>query len=275
MIKALTWLCQVLLFSTLLGTVTSAYAETMRLAVTTSFENSGLADVLLPQFKADTDIDVQLIVVGSGQALRLGRAGDVDAILVHSRNAEDAFVEEGFGTHRREIMTNDFIIVGPETDPAALRDADDIGNALRRISTASAQFVSRGDDSGTHRRERRLWETAGQNPDQFDPAWYREVGAGMGATLNTASAMNAYALSDRGSWLNFANRGELTVLFEGGSELLNQYAYITVSPSRHPHVNHKAALALETWLAGEKGQALIGDYRIDGERLFTPNARAR
>ena len=251
-----------------------AAAGEMRLAVTTSFHNSGLAEILLPEIKADLGLDVQLLVVGTGQALRLGRAGDVDAILVHSKAAEEAFVAEGFGTHRREIMFNDFVLVGPAADPAAVGPQSAIGNALRRIADTQSAFVSRGDDSGTHRRELSLWQAAGIDIDAADPTWYRAAGAGMGATLNVASAMNGYVLSDRATWLKFANKGDLALLFQGDPALFNQYAFLPVNPTRHPHVKVDLAAKLETWLVSAKGQAMIGAYEIGGETLFTPNATA-
>ncbi len=257
---------------TALFLATTTQAEPLHLAVTTSFHNSGLSDVLLPEITTDTGLDVQLLVVGTGQVIRLGQAGDVDAILVHARGAEDAFVADGFGTHRREIMANDFVIVGPENDPANAGSAPNAPGALDAIAKATALFVSRGDDSGTHTRERTLWSASNAAPD---PVWYRELGAGMGATLNTAAAMGAYTLSDRASWLNFGNRAGMTIVFEGDPALLNQYAYLPVSPDRHPHVNHTGAQKLEDWLASERGQSLIADYRIDGETLFIPNAKVR
>ncbi|MEM9734036.1 MAG: substrate-binding domain-containing protein [Pseudomonadota bacterium] len=257
-------LCLVLYF---LCAATMAQAETLRLAVTTSFHNSGLSDVLQPEIKKDTGLTVQLLVVGTGQALRLGRAGDVDAVLVHSRKAEEEFVAKGYGSHRREIMFNDFVLVGPADDPANIKGSEAVADALTAISQTGALFVSRGDDSGTHRRETSLWPTT---PNGF---WYREAGAGMGATLNVASGLNAYTLSDRASWINFANKGDLKLLFSGDSALFNQYAFLPVSPERHAHVNKKGALKLEKWLTGQKGQALIGNYEIAGQTLFTPNAK--
>lgn len=251
------------------------HAAEMRMAVTTSFHNSGLSDILMPQIKQDLDLDVRLIVVGTGQALKLGRSGDVDAILVHSRAAEDDFVREGFGQYRREIMYNDFVLVGPASDPAGAAKSSSIGDALNAINKAAAVFVSRGDDSGTHRKERALWMAAKLNPDQLDTTWYRSVGSGMGATLNTASAMGAYVLSDRASWLKFNNKGDLTLLYSGDPVLFNQYAYLPLDAKRHQHVNTAASAALEQWLTGAKGQKLIGDYTIGGEHLFTPNARPR
>ncbi len=248
---------------------TSVSADTLRLAVTTSFQNSGLADVLLPEIAADTGISVQLLVVGTGQALRLGEAGDVDAILVHARAAEEAFVAQGFGTHRREIMYNDFVLVGPSDDPAAIADAQTVRAAMISIATTEAAFVSRGDDSGTHKKEISLWDAASITPDG---GWYRSVGTGMGAALNTASAMSAYILTDRASWLNFGNKRDLAMLFVGDPALFNQYAFIPVNPSRHAHVRHAQASILEEWLSSGKAKTLINGYRIDGEAVFTFNA---
>lgn len=249
----------------------AAAAEALRMAVTTSFHNSGLSEVILPEIETDLGIDVQLLVVGTGQALRLGRAGDVDAVLVHSRAAEDAFVADGYGTHRREIMYNDFVIAGPSDDPAGVAEAGNTQEALSRIAKTEAPFVSRGDDSGTHRRELSLWQDAGIDVENAG-GWYRAAGSGMGATLNTAAGMDAYVMTDRATWLNFDNKGDLTILHEGDAKLFNQYAYLPVSPARHPHVNAEAAAALEAWLVSEKGQRMIGEYAIAGERLFTPNA---
>lgn len=246
-------------------------AEPIKLAVTTSFHNSGLSDILLPAIEQDTGIEVQLLVVGTGQALRLGRAGDVDAILVHSRTAEDIFVRDGFGTHRRDIMYNDFVLIGPTTDPAGIATADTASGALQSIATAQSRFVSRGDDSGTHKKERALWDSAGLDPDTFGP-WYNAVGAGMGASLNTASGLDAYILSDRASWLNFANKGGLAVLFSGDPVLFNQYAFLPVHPDKHPHIRNDLALRLETWLTGDRAKALIDGYTLDGQTLFTFNA---
>jgi len=249
----------------------AAFAETMRLAVTTSFHNSGLSDVLLPAIKEDIDLEVQLLVVGTGQALRLGRAGDVDAILVHSKAVEDAFVAEGFAPYRREIMYNDFVLIGPETDPAQLKQAMSASDALTRIASAKASFVSRGDESGTHKKELALWDVAALDVEAFDP-WYKAVGAGMGASLNTASAMGAYILADRASWLNFGNKTGLALLYAGDPVLFNQYAYLPVNPAKHPHVNADAAQRLEAWLVSQKAADLIDSYTINGEQLFTFNA---
>ena len=245
-------------------------AETLRLAVTTSFHNSGLADVLLPEIRADLGVEVQLLVVGTGQALKLGRAGDVDAILVHSRSAEEAFVADGFATHRREVMYNDFVFVGPADDPAGIAGATDASDALTRIAAAEARFVSRGDDSGTHKKERALWASAGGVPEA---AWYSEVGAGMGAALNTASGLGAYTLSDRASWLNFGNKGDLALLYAGDPVLFNQYAYLPVNVAVHPHVKAGLAADLEAWLTSKRARELIDGYAIEGEKLFVFNAK--
>jgi len=250
---------------------TQIHAETLKLAVTTSFNNSGLSDVILPHIKADTGLEVQLLIVGTGQALRLGQAGDVDAILVHSKAAEEAFVADGYGTHRREIMYNDFVLIGPGDDAALVQEAETAGQALSRIAGTQAPFVSRGDESGTHKKELSLWAAAGLDPSSFG-AWYKAVGAGMGASLNTAAGFDAYILSDRASWLNFSNKQGLALLFAGDPVLFNQYAYLPVNPERHPHVNARGALALEAWLTSDKAQGLIDAYQIDGEALFVFNA---
>lgn len=246
------------------------HAETLKVAVTTSFHNSGLSDILLPAIAEDTGIAVQLLVVGTGQALRLGAAGDVDAILVHARASEEAFIAAGYGTHRREIMYNDFVVVGPSDDPAAIATASTAADALSLIAQTESNFVSRGDDSGTHQKERSLWEAAGV---AHTGSWYRPVGAGMGAALNTAAGMDAYILADRASWLNFGNKANLALLFSGDPVLFNQYAYIPVNPARHPHVKHELAQQLELWLTGANATRLINGYTINGETLFTFNAQ--
>ncbi len=251
---------------------TAAQAEEMKMAVTTSFHNSGLAEVLLPEIKQDTGIDVQLLVVGTGQAIKLGETGDVDAILVHAKAAEEAFVAAGHGTHRREIMYNDFVIIGPDADPAGVRDADDAAAALTAIELARAPFVSRGDDSGTHKKELGLWNAAGIKLDA-DTEWYKSAGAGMGAALNTASGMGAYIMSDRASWLNFGNKGDLALLFAGDPVLFNQYAYIPVNPGKGDYIKSDLAAELEGWLTSARAKALIDGYRVAGEQLFTFNAQ--
>ena len=256
-----------------LSFVSRAHADEMRLAVTTSFHNSGLSAVLLPQIKKDIDLDIRLIVVGTGQALKLGISGDVDAILVHSKAAEEKFIAQGYAPHRREIMYNDFVLVGPTSDPAQVSKAETASEALDNIRNGQSLFVSRGDDSGTHRKELALWNLSSTPESAFDPTWYRSIGAGMGAALNAANGMNAYVLSDRGSWLNFKNKGDLKLLFSGDPNLFNQYAFLPVSKNKHPHVNANAAAALETWLVSAPVQKLIGAYQIDRQALFVPNAQ--
>lgn len=249
----------------------SAHADEMKLAVTTSFENSGLAEILLPAIKQDLDIDLQLLVVGTGQALRLGEAGDVDAVLVHSKSAEEAFVAAGFGTHRREIMYNDFVLVGPIADPAGVKPVGSAKEALSQIAQSEAPFVSRGDESGTHKAELALWASADLDPQAFGP-WYSAVGAGMGAALNTASGLDAYILSDRASWLNFGNKDGLEMLFAGDPALFNQYAYLPVNAALHPNVKSNLSQKLEDWLTSDRAAAIINGYQINGEALFVFNA---
>lgn len=255
-----------------IGTAAQA-ADVMKMAVTTSFNNSGLAEVLLPEIMKDLDLEVQLLVVGTGQAIKLGEAGDVDAILVHSRKAEEAFVEGGYGTHRTEIMYNDFVFIGPAEDPAGITDADSAAMALKEIAGAEAPFVSRGDDSGTHKKELSLWKAADLDPAGFGE-WYKAVGAGMGAALNTASGIPAYIMSDRASWLNFGNKGDLALLYAGDPVLFNQYAYLPVNPEKHAHVKTELAGKLEAWLVSERAAELINDYKINSEALFVFNAKA-
>jgi tungstate transport system substrate-binding protein len=249
----------------------AAIGDTLKLAVTTSFENSGLADVLLPKIKAELDLDVHLLVVGTGQAIRLGESGDVDAILVHSRKAEEAFLAAGYGTHRREIMYNDFVLIGPKDDPAAIANADSAVRAFGDIAAAEVAFVSRGDESGTHKAELGIWAAAELDPAVFGP-WYSKVGAGMGSALNTASGLDAYILADRASWLNFQNKGDLALLYAGDPALFNQYAFLPVNPQKQPHVRNDLAMKLENWLVSDTAKGLIDGYKINGERLFFFNA---
>jgi len=254
------------------GGISSSWSAEMRMAVTTSFYNSGLSELLLPQIKKDLNLEVHLLVVGTGQALKLGRQGDVDAVLVHSRAAEDEFVQQGYAPYRREIMYNDFVLIGPANDPAAIGKQKTARAAFRAIFNSQQIFVSRGDDSGTHRKEKELWESTGKNADAFDSSWYRASGSGMGATLNMASAMNGYVLADRASWLNFANKRDLKLLFSGDPVLFNQYAYLPINPVKYPHVKADLAVKLENWLVSKKGQQLIATYKLAGEQLFVPNA---
>ena len=238
---------------------------------TTSTQNSGLLDAILPVFSERSGIDVRVVAVGTGQAMRNARNGDGDVVLVHARAAEDAFVAEGWGIDRRDVMYNDFVLVGPSADPAGVAGAPSAPEALAAIATAGVPFVSRGDESGTHQAELRLWEGAALDPAG---AWYREAGAGMGATLNIAVGMAAYTLTDRATWMSFGNKADFAILVEGDPRLFNPYGVIRVNPERHPHVKSEAALAFVEWLTGAEGQAAIGAFRIDGAPVFFPNAQS-
>jgi tungstate transport system substrate-binding protein len=243
------------------------------LASTTSTEGSGLFALILPKFEARSGIRVQAVATGTGQALRMARRGDADVLLVHDRASEEAFVREGYGVERHEVMYNDFVLVGPAADPAGVRGGDDVALAFRQIADRHAPFVSRGDDSGTHKAELRIWQAAGIDPRPASGTWYRETGSGQGASLNTSAALGAYAISDRGSWLAFKNRGKLEVLLEGDERLHNAYGVILVNRARHPHVRAVAGQAFIDWLLSAEGQAAIGSLRVDGRQLFTPSAR--
>jgi tungstate transport system substrate-binding protein len=240
-------------------------------ASTTSTEQSGLFKHLLPVFEKKTGIRVRVVALGTGQALDMGRRGDADVAFVHDKEAEEKLVAEGFFVDRREVMYNDFIVVGPKSDPAKARGRDVVAG-LKKISEAKAPFTSRGDKSGTHTAELRLWKDAGIDPQQGKGSWYRETGSGMGPTLNTASAMNAYALTDRGTWLSFKNRGELTILVEGDQRLFNQYGVMLVNPAKHPHVKKADGMVFIDWVTSAEGQKAIAAYKIAGEQLFFPNA---
>ena len=258
----------------LLLAVPSAQAgDFITVASTTSTQNAGLFDHLLPLFEAETGIEVRVVAVGTGQALRLARNGDADLLLVHDKPSEEAFVAEGYGSQRFDLMYNDFVLVGPASDPAGIAGTGDAAAALAGIAAAKAPFVSRGDDSGTHRRERALWAAAGVDPTGASGTWYREAGQGMGATLNTATMMEAYALADRGTWLSMRGRLDLRILVEGDARLRNQYGVTLVSPERHPHAKAALARRFAEWLLSPAGQAAINGFAIDGERLFIPNAR--
>lgn len=241
------------------------------LASTTSTQQSGLFDVLLPLFQRASGIAVRVVAVGTGQALQLGERGDADALLVHDRVGEEALIASGHGFDRRDVMYNDFVLIGPKADPAGIATAGDAVEALRRIAASGTPFASRGDDSGTHRMERRLWKLAGIDP-VGQGRWYRELGSGMGETLNTAAAMNAYVLADRATWASFANRRDLTILVERDPRLLNPYSSILVDPRRHPAVKAADAKTWHDWLTGSAGQAAIAAYAIDGQQVFFPSA---
>ena len=237
---------------------------------TTSTQNSGLLRFLIPRFTAKTGIDVRVVAVGTGQALKNGRNGDGDVLLVHARSAEDRFVAGGFGIERRDVMHNDFVVVGPAEDPAKIGSMSDVTAAFATIAARRAIFVSRGDDSGTYIRERALWKYAGVDPQSASGKWYREAGSGMGTTLNVAVGMGGYTLTDRATWVGFRNKGELRMLVEGDRRLFNPYGAILVNPARHRHVNADGGRAFIAWLTGSEGQAAIAAYRIDGVQLFHP-----
>lgn len=239
---------------------------------TTSTQNSGLFDHLLPHFQARTGIQVRVVAVGTGQALRNARNGDADVVFVHAKAAEEQFVADGWGVERYAVMYNDFVIVGPTTDPATVGGLTDAPAALKRIAASRAVFVSRGDDSGTHKKEQSLWSLAGLDPTAASGSWYRETGSGMGASLNTAVGMSGYTLTDRGTWISFHNKADFRVLVEGDPRLFNQYGVILVNPAKHPHVKAAQARAFIDWLIGPQAQRLIAAYTIDGQQLFFPNA---
>lgn len=258
--------------ATIMGTSALAQDKFITVASTTSTEQSGLFGYLLPAFKKDTGIDVRVVALGTGQALDTGRRGDADVVFVHDKVAEEKFVADGFGVARIEVMYNDFILVGPKTDPAAIKGRD-ITAALKKVADAKAAFVSRGDKSGTHAAELRYWKAAGVELDAAKGPWYRETGSGMGPALNTASGMNAHILTDRGTWLSFKNRGDLAVLVEGDARLFNQYGVMLVNPAKHAHVKKELGQKFIDWLVSAAGQKTIAEYKIGGEQLFFPNAK--
>jgi len=240
---------------------------------TTSTQNSGLFDVILPRFEKKTGIDVRVVAVGTGQALKNARNGDGDVVLVHSKPDEEKFVAEGWGVKRYDLMYNDFVIVGPASDPAKIAGVEDASQALKTIAEAEATFASRGDNSGTHKEELRLWRESGIDPQKASGEWYLETGSGMGPTLNTSVGKDAYTLTDRGTWLSFANKADFKVLVEGDPKLFNQYGVILVNPEKHPKVKAKEGQAFIDWLLSDEGQAAIASYKIDGKQLFFPNAK--
>lgn len=254
------------------GTRAEEPAVSITVASTTSTENSGLFDFLLPRFTAQTGIGVRVVAVGTGQAIRLAANGDADVLLVHHRSSEDQFVADGLGVKRYPVMHNDFVIVGPGADPAGVRGMSDAPAALARIAAAGYPFASRGDDSGTNKKELEIWAVSGVDPVVASGGWYRETGAGMGATLNTAAGMDAYALTDRATWLQFANKGGLEILVQGDERLFNPYGVILVNPERFPHVKARQGQVFIDWLVSPQGQALIADYRIEGAAAFFPDA---
>ena len=258
--------------SVMLSSSLTLAGDFITVASTTSTANSGLFDDILPKFTEKTGIEVRVIAVGTGQAIRQAKAGDADVLFVHHRKSEEAFVAEGFGEKRYDVMMNDFIVIGPKGDPAGVKSAKDANAALAAIFKGKANFVSRGDDSGTHKRERGLWKSANLDPASGG-TWYREAGAGMGATLNMAQGMGAYALSDRGTWIAFKNKEGLDIVHEGSSNLANPYGVILVSKAKHPHVKSEQGQAFIDWLVSKEGQDAIAAFKLQGEQLFFPTAK--
>jgi tungstate transport system substrate-binding protein len=252
----------------------SAHAQDRFITVssTTSTEQSGLFKHLLPLFEKKTGIHVRVVAVGTGQALDIGRRGDADVVFVHAKPLEEKFLAEGHGVKRFDVMYNDFVLIGPKADPAKVAGMKDVAAAFRAIQAAQAPFVSRGDRSGTHFAELALWKQAGIDIERENGPWYRDTGQGMGPALNSASAMNAYILSDRGTWLSFKNRAELTIVVQGDKRLFNQYGVMLVNPAKHPSVKIEAGQAFIDWILSAEGQQAIADYRIGGQQLFFPNA---
>ena len=271
---ALGWIWIVYLtFAIGLDTVTADEGQLL-LQSTTSTVNSGLLDAILPRFTEQTGVEVRVVSSGTGQALRNARNGDADLVLVHAKRDEEKFVAEGYGLERFDLMYNDFVMVGPPDDPAELQQAQSAAQAMSKIAATGANFVSRGDESGTHRKEMYLWELTDRDLSRISQQpWYLESGTGMGATLNIAINKRAYTLTDRGTWIRFGNKSDFEILFEGGEELFNPYGLILVNPKKHPHVNVVDGQALIDWLIGEEGQQWIDSYRVDGKQLFYANAK--
>lgn len=252
----------------------SAWAEekSILVASTTSTEQSGLFSHILPIFEKETGINVRVVALGTGQALDTARRGDADVVFVHDKPAEEKFISEGYGVKRSQVMYNDFVLIGPKSDPAKV-GGKDILEALRKIAAAKAPFVSRGDKSGTHAAELRYWKAANVDLDMAKGPWYKDTGSGMGPALNTAASLNSYILADRGTWLSFKNKADLKILVEGDSRLFNQYGVILVNPEKHPHVKKEAGQKFIDWLISPAGQQAIATYKIDAQQLFFPNAK--
>ncbi len=255
----------------LLPSLALAQDRSIVVASTTSTQDSGLFGHILPLFKAKTGIDVKVVAQGTGQALDTGRRGDADVVFVHAKAQEEKFVADGFGVQRFDVMYNDFVLIGPKADPAKIKGGKDIVAALKAIEKAGTPFVSRGDKSGTHAAELALWKTAALDPATAKPAWYREIGQGMGAALNTSAAMGAYVLTDRGTWISFKNKDALDIVVEGDAKLFNQYGIILVSPAKHPNVKKDLGQAFIDWIVSAEGQNAIRSYKIEGQQLFFPN----
>jgi tungstate transport system substrate-binding protein len=253
-------------------TPAAAQDKSIVVASTTSTQDSGLFGHILPLFKAKTGIEVRVVSQGTGQALDTGRRGDADVVFVHAKPAEEKFISEGWATKRYPVMYNDFVLIGPRSDPAGIKGSTDIAAALNAIKAKGQPFISRGDKSGTHQAELQLWTLAGIDINAAKGPWYKEIGQGMGAALNTAAASNAYVLADRGTWLSFKNRGDLAIVVEGDKRLFNQYGVMLVSPLKHTHVKKEYGQAFIDWLISPDGQKAITEYRIGGQQLFFPNA---
>jgi len=256
----------------LVASPTQAQTQSIVVASTTSTQDSGLFGHILPLFKAATGIEVRVVAQGTGQALDTGRRGDADVLFVHAKAQEEKFVADGFGVKRFPVMYNDFVLIGPKSDPAGIKGQSDIVAALQTIKAKASPFISRGDRSGTHIAELDLWKAAGIDIAKDKGPWYKEIGQGMGAALNTASASNAYVLADRGTWISFKNRGELDIVVQGDKRLFNQYGVMLVNPAKHPHVKTEPGQAFIDWLVSAAGQKAIADYKIEGQQLFFPNA---
>ena len=261
-----------LLGGMLMSAPTLAQEKSILLQSTTSTANSGLYDYILPMFTGKTGIQVNVVAVGTGQAIKNAQNGDGDVLLVHAKSAEEKFVAEGYGVERFDVMYNDFIIVGPPSDPAKIAGGSDAAAALKAIADSRSLFASRGDNSGTHKKEMALWKAAGVDAGAGSGTWYRETGSGMGATLNAAVGMGAYALTDRGTWISFKNKGDYEVVVEGDKNLFNQYGVILVNPHKHARVKQAEGQAFIDWILGDEGQAAIASYTLDGQQLFFPNA---
>ena len=265
-------LSRVLCISILGAVPAGAQPRFITVASTTSTEQSGLFRHILPVFEKKSGIQVRVVALGTGQALDMARRGDADVVFVHAKSAEEKFVAEGYGVRRLPVMYNDFVLIGPKSDPARIAGSKDVLDALRRIKSAASPFVSRGDRSGTHMAEIELWRMAGIGIEKDRGPWYRDTGQGMGPALNTASSMNGYILADRGTWISFKNRGDLAILVEGDPRLFNQYGVILVNPDKHKHVKKELGQAFIDWVVSPEGQKAIADYKIGGEQLFFPNA---
>ncbi len=266
------WLAVAVLISASISQQVFAEEKSIILQSTTSTANSGLYDYILPKFKEDSGVTVNVVAVGTGQAIKNAMNGDGDVLLVHAKPAEEKFVADGFGVKRTDVMYNDFIITGPPADPAGLTGTSDAAAALKKIASTASLFASRGDNSGTHKKEVRLWAAAAVDPQTGSGEWYRETGSGMGATLNAAVGMNAYTMTDRATWISFKNKGDYKIHVEGATELFNQYGVVLVNPEMHANVKAAEGQAFIDWILSEKGQGVIADYKLQDQQLFFPNA---